>query len=44
LGETTDLGNDAQFMVFMRYHVTEDYVELLLFCCPLAKHTTGLKK
>jgi len=41
LDETTDLGNDAQFMVFMRYRATEDYVELLLFCRPLAKHTTG---
>ena len=25
LGEITDLGNDAQFMVFMRYRATRDY-------------------
>jgi len=31
LGETADLGNDAQFMVFMRYRATEDYVEQFLF-------------
>jgi len=38
--ETTHLGNDAQFMVFVRYRATEDYVEKFVFCCPLAKHTT----
>ena len=27
LGETTDLGNDAQFIVVMRYRATEDDVE-----------------
>jgi len=43
LGETTDLGNDAQFMVFVRYRVTEYYVKQFLFCRPLAKHTTGKK-
>ena len=37
--ETTDIGNDAQFMGFVRYRATEDYVEQVLFCCPLAKHT-----
>jgi len=26
-------------MLFVRYSTTEDYVEQLLFCCPLAKHT-----
>jgi len=41
LVETTDLGNDAQFMVFIRYSATEDYVEQFLFCRQLAKHTTG---
>jgi len=39
LGETTYLGNDTQFMVFVWYHATEDYVEQFLFYCPLAKHT-----
>ena len=39
LGETTDLGNDAQFMVFVRYRATEDYVQQFFFCSPLAKHT-----
>jgi len=39
-GETTALGNDAQFMVFVRYRATEDYVEQFFFCCALAKHTT----
>ena len=38
--ETTDLGYDAQFMVFVWYRATGDYVEQFLFCCPLAKHTT----
>jgi len=38
--ETTDVGNEAQFMVFVRYRATEDYVQQSLFCCPLAKHTT----
>jgi len=27
LGETTDLENDAQFTVFLRYRATKDYVE-----------------
>jgi len=27
-------------MVFVQYRATEDYVEQILFCCPLAKHTT----
>jgi len=40
LGETTDFGYDAQFMVFVRYRATEDYLEEILFCSPLAKHTT----
>jgi len=40
LGETADLGNDAQFMLFVRYRANEDYVEQFHFCCPLAKHTT----
>jgi len=41
LGETADLGNDAQLMVFVRYRATEDYVEQFLFSRSLAKHTTG---
>jgi len=42
MGEMRDyrLGNDTQFMLFVRYRATEDYGEQLLFCCPLAKHTT----
>jgi len=28
LGEATDLGNDAQFIVFVRYRLTEVYVRL----------------
>ena len=28
-------------MLFMRYRVIEDYLEQFIFCCPLAKHTTG---
>jgi len=41
LGETTDLGSDAEFMVFVRYRATEDYVKQFLFCRPCAKHTIG---
>jgi len=26
-------------MVFVRYRATEDYVQQILFCSPLAKHT-----
>jgi len=26
-------------MVFVQYRATEDYVEQILFCCPLAKRT-----
>jgi len=40
VGETTDLGNDAHFMVFVRCRATEVFVEQFLVCCPLAKHTT----
>jgi len=40
LVETTDFGNDAQFMVFVRYRATEDYVEQSLLCCPLAERIT----
>jgi len=40
LDEITDLGNDAQFTLFVRYHATEDYVAQFLFCRPLGKHTT----
>ena len=41
LDETTDIGSDAQFMVFVRYFDTNDFVEQYLFCRPLAKNTTG---
>ena len=27
-------------MMFVRYHATEDYMEQILFCCPLGKHAT----
>jgi len=40
LGGTAVLGNNAQFVVFLRYCATEDYVKQCFFCCPLAKHTT----
>jgi len=40
LFETTDFGNDAQFMVFVQYRATEDYVEQSLLCCPLAERIT----
>jgi len=40
LGETTALGNDVQFIMFVRYRAPEDYVEQFFSCCPLAKHTT----
>jgi len=35
LGKTTDLGNDAQFIVFVLYRATEYYVEqfVLLSTC-----------
>jgi len=39
--ETTDLANDAQFMVFVRYRATDAYVEHTLLCRPLVRHTTG---
>ena len=41
LDETTDIGSDAQLMVFVRYFDTNDFVEQFLFCRPLAKNTTG---
>ena len=41
LDETTDIGNDAQFIVFVRYLVTNDNVEKFLFCRLLFKNTTG---
>jgi len=40
LVETADFGNDAQFMVFVRYRATENYVEQSLLCCPLVKRIT----
>ena len=40
LDETTDIGNDVQLMVFVRYHDTNNYMEQFLFCRPLAKNTT----
>ena len=41
MDETTDIGNDAQLMVFMRYLDRNDYMEQFLFCRPLAKNTRG---
>ena len=41
LDETTDIGSDAQLMVFVRYFDTNDIIEQFLFCRPLAKNTTG---
>jgi len=40
LAETTDFGNDAQFMVFARCCATMDYVEQSLLCSPLDKRIT----
>ena len=40
LDEATDIGNDAQLMVFVQYRASENCVEQLLFCHPLAKNTT----
>ena len=37
LDETTDIGNDAQLMMFGQYLDTNDYIEQFLFCRPLAK-------
>ena len=36
LDETTDIGNDAQLMVFERYLDTNDYMEQFLLCRSLA--------
>ena len=43
LGEITDLGKDAQFMMFMRYCANKDYTEWekFFFCHQLAKNTIG---
>ena len=41
LDETTDIGSDAQLIVFVRYFDTNDFVEQFPFCRPLAKNTTG---
>ena len=41
LDETTDIGSDAQLMVFVRYFDKNNFVEQFLFCRPLAKNTTG---
>ena len=41
LEETTGIGSDAQFKVFVRYLVTNHYVEQFLFCHSLIKNTTG---
>ena len=43
LHETTDIGNDAQVMVFVRCCDTNDFVEQFLFCRPLAKNFIGEK-
>ena len=36
--ETTDIGNDEQLMVFLRYLDTNNYVEHFLFFGPLTKN------
>ena len=41
LDETTDIGSDAQLMVFVRYCTSENYVEQFFFCRQLTKNTTG---
>ena len=41
LDETTDIGSDAQLMVFVRYFDTNNFVEQFLFFRPLAENTTG---
>ena len=41
LDETTDIKNDAQLMMFMRYLDKNDYMEQFLLYRPLAKNTTG---
>ena len=41
LDETTDIGSDAQLMVFVRYFDTNHFVEQFLFCRSLAKNITG---
>ena len=41
LDETTDIGSDAQLIVFVRYFDSNDFVEQFLFCRPLAKNITG---
>ena len=41
LDETTDIGSDAQLMIFVRYRTADDYVEQFLFCRPLTRYTTG---
>ncbi|XP_076810248.1 zinc finger BED domain-containing protein 5-like [Clavelina lepadiformis] len=41
LDETTDIGNDAQLMVFVRYVEANYYEERFLLCRGLAKNTTG---
>ena len=43
LDETTDIGNDAQLMVFVQYRAADDYVEQFLLCRQLSKNTTGEK-
>jgi len=41
MDEPKSLGNNAQLMVFVRFHEPAGCVEQFLFCCPLDKHTTG---
>ena len=43
LDETSDIGNYAQLMVFVRYLDTNDYVEQFLFCRLLTKNNAGKK-
>ena len=41
MDEITDIGNDAQLMVFVLNLDTNDYMEQFLFCRSFAKNTTG---
>ena len=43
LDETTDIGNDAQLMVFVPYRDADDYGKQFLFCRQLSKNTRRKK-
>ena len=44
LNKTTDIGNNAQLMVFMQYLNRNEFVEQFLFCRPHTKNTTDEEK